>query len=85
MGRDDLGPGVFLAIPTKRQMINIEQLPFPSGKAAATTLTACTGRRGSRQAARTGIAGALGLAITWLRDAGDLAFMKTQGRAGGAP
>lgn len=30
--------GVFLAIPMKRQMINIEQLPFPDGIAAATTL-----------------------------------------------
>lgn len=30
--------GVFLAIPMKRQMINIDQLPFPSGIAAAATL-----------------------------------------------
>ncbi|MBM4390815.1 MAG: OPT/YSL family transporter [Deltaproteobacteria bacterium] len=30
--------GVFLAIPMKRQMINQEQLPFPSGIAAAETL-----------------------------------------------
>lgn len=30
--------GVFLAIPLKRQMINIEQLPFPTGIAAAETL-----------------------------------------------
>lgn len=30
--------GVFLAVPMKRQMINIEQLPFPSGIAAAQTL-----------------------------------------------
>lgn len=30
--------GVFLAIPMKRQMINQEQLPFPSGICAATTL-----------------------------------------------
>lgn len=30
--------GVFLAIPMKRQMINVEQLPFPSGIAAAETL-----------------------------------------------
>ena len=28
--------GVFLAIPMKRQMINHEQLPFPSGIAAVT-------------------------------------------------
>jgi len=30
--------GVFLAVPMKRQMINYEQLAFPSGIAAATTL-----------------------------------------------
>ena len=30
--------GVFVAVPTKRQMINIENLPFPSGIAAAETL-----------------------------------------------
>ena len=30
--------GVFLAVPMKRQMINGEQLPFPSGIAAAETL-----------------------------------------------
>lgn len=30
--------GVFLAIPMKRQMINQERLPFPSGIACATTL-----------------------------------------------
>lgn len=32
------GLGVFLAIPLKRQMINHEQLPFPTGIAAAETL-----------------------------------------------
>jgi putative OPT family oligopeptide transporter len=32
------GLGVFLAVPMKRQLINQEQLPFPSGLAAATTL-----------------------------------------------
>ena len=30
--------GVLLAVPMKRQLINQEQLPFPSGIAAATTL-----------------------------------------------
>ena len=35
--------GVWLAVPTKRQMINPEQLPFPSGIAAATTLTSLYG------------------------------------------
>jgi putative OPT family oligopeptide transporter len=36
--------GVFLAVPMKRQMINQEQLPFPSGIAAATTLTSLYSR-----------------------------------------
>ncbi len=30
--------GVFLAVPMKRQMVNQQKLPFPSGTAAATTL-----------------------------------------------
>jgi len=37
--------GVFLAIPMKRQMINIEQLPFPSGLAAAETLRSLYAKR----------------------------------------
>ncbi|MBK7368299.1 MAG: OPT/YSL family transporter [Candidatus Eisenbacteria bacterium] len=38
--------GVFLAIPMKRQMINHEQLPFPSGIAAATTLQSLYSKSG---------------------------------------
>ena len=38
--------GVWLAIPMKRQMINQEQLPFPSGIAAATTLRSLYSRSG---------------------------------------
>src|SRR5262249_51258847 len=30
--------GVFMAVPLKRQLINVEKLPFPSGIAAAATL-----------------------------------------------
>jgi OPT family oligopeptide transporter len=36
--------GVFLAIPMKRQMVNQEKLPFPTGMAAATTLRSLYGR-----------------------------------------
>ncbi|MBI4534248.1 MAG: OPT/YSL family transporter, partial [Candidatus Melainabacteria bacterium] len=36
--------GVFLAVPMKRQMINREQLPFPSGIAAAETLRSLYGQ-----------------------------------------
>lgn len=42
--------GVFLAIPMKRQMINHEQLPFPSGIAAAETLKSLFS--GSKEAVR---------------------------------
>jgi OPT family oligopeptide transporter len=44
--------GVFIAIPMKRQMINREQLPFPSGIAAAATLKSLysEGRQAVRQA-----------------------------------
>lgn len=38
--------GVFLAIPMKRQMINQEKLPFPSGIAAAETLKSLYSRGG---------------------------------------
>jgi uncharacterized oligopeptide transporter (OPT) family protein len=63
--------GVFLAVPAKRQMINVEQLPFPSGVAAATTLKSLhgSGAGAARQARALGAAGALGVAISWFRDA----------------
>ena len=63
--------GVFLAVPAKRQMINIEQLPYPSGIAAATTLRSLHehGDRAQRQARALMLAGALGAVITWFRDA----------------
>src|SRR5688572_6402291 len=48
--------GVTMAIPMKRQMINIEQLRFPSGIAAAETLKALhsTGSTGMRSAKALG-------------------------------
>lgn len=63
--------GVFLAIPMKRQMINIEQLPFPSGIAAAVTLRSlyARGEEASRKARSLGIAGALGGLVAFLRGA----------------
>ena len=56
--------GVTMAIPMKRQMINIEQLRFPSGIAAAETLRAlhATGERGLRSGRALGWAG-LGAAL----------------------
>jgi putative OPT family oligopeptide transporter len=51
--------GVTMAIPMKRQMINIEQLRFPSGIAAAETLRALHAKssRGLRPAKALGLAG----------------------------
>ncbi|NLF08162.1 MAG: hypothetical protein GX594_09315, partial [Pirellulaceae bacterium] len=53
--------GVTMAIPMKRQMINIEQLRFPSGIAAAETLRALHshGERAIRSAKALGLAGML--------------------------
>ena len=55
--------GVTMAIPMKRQMINTEQLRFPSGVAAAETLRALhsRGSQGMRSARALGIAGSLAL------------------------
>ncbi len=64
--------GVFLAVPAKRQMINIEQLRFPSGIAAATTLKTLHSDKGgaaARQARSLGIAVLCGSVVTWFRDA----------------
>jgi putative OPT family oligopeptide transporter len=62
--------GVTMAIPMKRQMINIEQLRFPSGTAAAETLRAlhAKGESGMRAAKALGIAGALAALSTFLTD-----------------
>jgi uncharacterized oligopeptide transporter (OPT) family protein len=51
--------GVTMAVPMKKQMINIEQLRFPSGVAAAETLRALHshGEKGMRAAKALGIAG----------------------------
>ncbi len=48
--------GVTMAVPMKRQMINVEQLRFPSGIAAAETLKAlhARGREGDAVGARSG-------------------------------
>src|SRR6266436_1256847 len=53
--------GVTMAIPMKRQMINVEQLRFPSGIAAAETLRALhgAGESGMRSARALGWAGLL--------------------------
>jgi len=61
--------GVMMAIPMKRQMINVEQLRFPSGVAAAQTLRSlyATGRASTQKARGLGIAGLLGAAVAFAR------------------
>jgi len=62
--------GVFLAIPMKRSMINIEQLPFPTGTAAAETLRSLHSHGGEASRRAKGLFAALGLGgvIAWFRD-----------------
>ncbi|MEW6049716.1 MAG: OPT family oligopeptide transporter [Candidatus Zixiibacteriota bacterium] len=62
--------GVTMAVPMKRQMINVEQLRFPSGIAAAETLRAlhATGQKGMRSARALGIAGLLAMVSAFLTD-----------------
>jgi uncharacterized oligopeptide transporter (OPT) family protein len=62
--------GVTMAVPMKRQMINIEQLRFPSGIAAAETLRAlhAKGQKGMRAARALGIAGLFAVISTLLTD-----------------
>lgn len=62
--------GVTLAIPMKRQMVNVEQLRFPTGMAAAETLRAlyATGERGVRAAISLGVAGVLAAISAFLTD-----------------
>jgi uncharacterized oligopeptide transporter (OPT) family protein len=62
--------GVFVAVPVKRQLVNREALPFPTGTATAQTIRALHGgAKGSGQARLLGGAGIVGAALAWLKDA----------------
>ena len=63
--------GVFLAIPAKRQLIDVEQLPFPDGIASATLLRSLHGdeRTAGRQTRALGLSTAFAAAVAWFRDA----------------
>jgi uncharacterized oligopeptide transporter (OPT) family protein len=63
--------GVFMAIPMKRQQINIDQLPFPSGLATAETLRAMHTKGGDAHEKALGLSfGAVaGAVIGWFREA----------------
>ncbi|MGE5707449.1 MAG: OPT/YSL family transporter, partial [Bacteroidota bacterium] len=69
--------GVIVAIPMKRNMINIEQLRFPTGIATASTLKSmhAEGNESINQAKALGVAGLLGGLVAWLRD-GTTTWMK---------
>jgi len=62
--------GVTMAVPMKRQMINLEQLRFPSGIAAAETLRAlhAVGDTGMRSARALAWAGALAIGTKFWAD-----------------
>ncbi|MEW6279555.1 MAG: OPT family oligopeptide transporter [Candidatus Eremiobacterota bacterium] len=62
--------GVCMAVPLKRQMINVEQLRFPSGIAAAETLKSLhsSGGEATAKARSLGIAGLIGALVAWMRD-----------------
>jgi uncharacterized oligopeptide transporter (OPT) family protein len=62
--------GVTMAVPMKRQMINVEQLRFPSGIAAAETLRAlhAKGEKGMRAARALGIGGLSAALSAFLTD-----------------
>jgi uncharacterized oligopeptide transporter (OPT) family protein len=61
--------GVFVAIPIKRQLVNREQLPFPTGTATAETIRALHGDASGGKARLLGGAALLGAALAWLKDA----------------
>jgi len=63
--------GTLIAIPMKRQMINREQLPFPSGIAAAETLKALYGRgaEAMRKAWALVMSLGVGMGLAFLRTA----------------
>ncbi|MBI4802406.1 MAG: OPT/YSL family transporter [Elusimicrobia bacterium] len=64
--------GVFIAIPMKRQMINIEQLKFPSGIAAAETLRSLhsKGAEAADKARSLAWGGIFGAVVAFIRDQG---------------
>jgi putative OPT family oligopeptide transporter len=63
--------GVMMAIPMKRQMINVEQLKFPSGLAAAQTLRSlyAAGAEARKKARGLGVAGLFGAVVGFGRAA----------------
>ncbi len=64
--------GVFAAIPIKRQLINKEALPFPTGTATAETIRSihdAAEGKGARAAKALAYSALLGAVLAWVRDA----------------
>lgn len=63
--------GTVMAIPMKRQMINIEKLRFPSGTAAAETLKSLYGKGAEALAKARALFAMMGFGalVAWMRDA----------------
>jgi uncharacterized oligopeptide transporter (OPT) family protein len=63
--------GVFMAIPLKRQLINIDQLPFPSGIATAETLKSMhtAGREALDKARSLFVGGIIGAILAFWKEA----------------
>jgi OPT family oligopeptide transporter len=72
--------GTVMAIPMKRQMINIEQLKFPSGIAAAETLRSlhAEGDEAAKKSRALGYAALIGAVLAWFRDAHVTTGIKAQ-------
>jgi uncharacterized oligopeptide transporter (OPT) family protein len=62
--------GVFMAVPLKRQLINNEKLPFPSGIATAETLQSmhAGGAESLAKARSLAVGGVIGAIVAFLRD-----------------
>lgn len=73
--------GVVVAIPLKRQMINIDQLPFPSGIAAAETIRSLHGEgdEAVKKARILGYAALLGAFVAYFKDAHTVITTKLSG------
>ncbi len=63
--------GVLFAVPLRRQTIVADQLPFPSGTACATTITAMHAdeKDAIKKGRVLGLSGAFAAVVIWLRDA----------------
>jgi putative OPT family oligopeptide transporter len=62
--------GILIALPLRRQLVEVEALPFPTGATTATVLIEMDGARsaGVRRARALLLAAAAAMLVTWFRD-----------------